>query len=93
MSGNVIQLNLLKIRITSESVHKSKEDENDESDDDEERYFKNPTYEGTGSNKNNTSSATYETVNLSDSTKITIENEQMYAVPDKQWQGNGTYIF
>ena len=81
---------ILVIRITSESVHESKEDEDD--DDDEERYFKNPTYEGTGSNKNNTS-ATYETVNLSDSTKITIENEQMYAVPDKQWQGNGTYIF
>ena len=40
-----------------------------------------------------TLSATYETVNLSDSTKITIESEQTYAVPDKQWTANGTYIF
>ena len=78
-------------RITSESIRKTIRDENDD-DDDEERYFKNPTYEGT-SNKNSTSSATYETVNLSDSTKITIENEQTYAVPDKQWKANSTYIF
>ena len=44
-------------------------------------------------NKDNTLSPTYESVNLSDSTKITIENEQVYAVPDKQWKANGTYIF
>ena len=75
-------------RIISESIHKTKRDENDD-DDDEERYFKNPTYEGTSS----TLSATYETVNLSDSTKITIESEQTYAVPDKQWKANGTCIF
>ena len=38
-------------RITSESIHKTKRDENDDNDD-EERY-KNPTYEGT-LNKNST---------------------------------------
>jgi hypothetical protein len=81
-------------RTTPESLHRDKNDYDDE-DEDEERYFKNPTYEGTSPNKNNTSesSPTYESVNLSDSTKITIENEQTYAVPDKQWQANGTYIF
>ena len=63
------------------SIHKNKKDKKD--DDDEEKYLKNPTYKGT-LNKNSTSSATYETVNLSDSTKITIESEQTYAVPDKQ---------
>lgn len=77
-------------RTAPESIHK---DKNDDDEDEEERYFRNPTYEGTSSNKNDTSSPTYESVNLSDSTKITIENEQTYAVPDKQWQANGTYIF
>ena len=89
-----MKYNLLKFhfhRMASESMRKSKKDE-DTDDDNEERYFKNPTYEGT-SNKNGVPSATYETVNLSDSTKITIENEQAYAVPDKQWQVDGTYIF
>ena len=79
-------------RAAPESLHKEKNDD-DEDDEEEERYFRNPTYEGTSSNKNGTSSPTYESVNLSDSTKITIENEQTYAVPDKQWQANGTYIF
>ena len=78
-------------RITSESIHKTKRDENDD-DDDEERYFKNPTYEGT-SNKSSTLSATYKTVTYQIPPKITIESEQTYAVPDKQWTANGTYIF
>ena len=89
MSGKIFVF--ISNRTASEVVHNSSKDRNDDDDDDEERYFKNPTYEGT-SNKN-TSSATYETVNLSDSTKITIENEQAYAVPDKRWKANGTYIF
>ena len=78
-------------RAAPESIHKDKNDDDD--DEEEERYFRNPTYEGTSSNKKDTLSPTYESVNLSDSTKITIENEQTYAVPDKQWQANGTYIF
>ena len=85
---------MVQINRTSaaESIHKDKIDDDDE-DEEEERYFKNPTYEGTSMNKDNTLSPTYESVNLSDSTKITIENEQAYAVPDKPWKANGTYIF
>lgn len=56
-----------------------------EDEDDVERYFKNPTYEGSA-NQNSTPAVTYYTVNTP--YKKVIVNGHTYDVPDKDQRGN-----
>ena len=64
-------------------------------DDVQEVYIKNPTYEGRPDGEQVTDEVTdevtYDTVKLPGRTEL--ENDNTYAVPDQDWQGDGTYIF
>ena len=64
--------------------------------DEVERFFKNPTYEGTSSTNTCTSTAAvvmYDTVGLpSKQTMIATENGHMYEALDKQ-DANGTNLY
>ena len=53
--------------------------------DEMERYFKNPTYEGSSNQR----VATYDTVNLSSHT--TVNGGHMYDVPDQRQTKGNTY--
>ena len=56
----------------------------------EERYFKNPTYEGNATHTGITP-VTYDTVATDVSQKV--EHGKTYDVPDQHWQADGTYVF
>ena len=60
-------------------------------DGEEERYFKNPTYEGNSTKTGITPDpVTYDAIDVDGSQKA--EDANTYDVPDKHWQADQTHI-
>ena len=65
---------------------------NDSEGDGVEIYLKNPTYEGNSNqNGHDVHPVSYDTVEHYSQT--VVEDGETYAVPDKNWQAKGTYMF